>query len=687
MHRLVMVGPIRPSHSSKDGACRQCIVRADDQEPALVAHGNGRSIAPRSTRPDRRAIGQQCPTQRSSVSAVKLASNRLTRSLPIAGLICFLVFASAGCSRSKSTPAAQGGATGAHEVSSNTKSPVNRANQDTLPESSIDLSNPEESVTTTEDVVTSPPSKTPSPAPPKTGRIMLLAKTGPLLIDLHITHEGQAIAKTFQDSVDQIMKIAKESDSEPLTWKALLAHPRFRDGQFGNPATGSYQAQADAIRQYDTTKNGRVDRNEFVRYLTNNQTSRGLSFFTSNHRQRENREGSWIAEWLDRDSNRRLDAREVANAAERLLLRDIDDDGLLTSTELSEFRTQAPGMQPNRSRSRTSFAPTTGWLFEANETNYPWSDIRVAWENAYSAGQPLRPQDLGRGARLFEQLDLDADGSLDTVELEMLTEIPATLSFDIDFGSGLPTVKLAGSRIPPVEIIALVQHQSNRVTLRIADLVVDFFGIGSRRDEAERLQVETYVMQTDKDADGLISADEFAGAAAPFLGQSFENLDLNNDDALSVNELVTLAGQRTLLNRNRLRVRADGQADALFALLDINADGRLDAREVSEASNSLSSLDKNGDGQLRASEYNDALLVGIALGDTLNSDPSVADATLSPPVVRKQTSESIPRWFAGMDRNGDQNISWREFLGTREQFQALDQDADGFIDTDEAGNG
>jgi hypothetical protein len=38
-----------------------------------------------------------------------------------------------------------------------------------------------------------------------------------------------------------------------------------------------------------------------------------------------------------------------------------------------------------------------------------------------------------------------------------------------------------------------------------------------------------------------------------------------------------------------------------------------------------------------------------------------------------------------MDSNGDGDISPREFLGSREKFQQLDTDGDGFVSGDEAG--
>ncbi len=53
-------------------------------------------------------------------------------------------------------------------------------------------------------------------------------------------------------------------------------------------------------------------------------------------------------------------------------------------------------------------------------------------------------------------------------------------------------------------------------------------------------------------------------------------------------------------------------------------------------------------------------------------------AATRPPAGRR------PDWFHKMDRNHDGDVSRREFLGPRDQFDRLDRDKDGLIDADEA---
>ena len=50
----------------------------------------------------------------------------------------------------------------------------------------------------------------------------------------------------------------------------------------------------------------------------------------------------------------------------------------------------------------------------------------------------------------------------------------------------------------------------------------------------------------------------------------------------------------------------------------------------------------------------------------------------------RRPSTAGPLWFRKMDRNGDGDVSPREFLGTAEQFRRLDLDGDGLISVEEA---
>lgn len=122
----------------------------------------------------------------------------------------------------------------------------------------------------------------------------------------------------------------------------------------------------------------------------------------------------------------------------------------------------------------------------------------------------------------------------------------------------------------------------------------------------------------------------------------------------------------------------------LLRLLDHDNDRQLTRRETNNLAEFLKSFDRNGDGQLSVSEIPTAIRLAITHGPK-------AHQFLSKPINAQrpgdaQTEAEAPAWFAGMDRNGDGDLSRREFQGSPSQFGKLDSDGDGLISAAEAQN-
>jgi hypothetical protein len=132
--------------------------------------------------------------------------------------------------------------------------------------------------------------------------------------------------------------------------------------------------------------------------------------------------------------------------------------------------------------------------------------------------------------------------------------------------------------------------------------------------------------------------------------------------------------------RAQLRLMVHDQCDALFEALDENADGKLGEREIATCSDRMLEWDANGDEQLAVSELPYCMVVAFLRGER----PAEQSFYVPTSVSAASLGVEAPPWFLHADLNGDGDVSRREFLGSTEQFSALDTNKDGYIDAAEA---
>jgi Ca2+-binding EF-hand superfamily protein len=138
----------------------------------------------------------------------------------------------------------------------------------------------------------------------------------------------------------------------------------------------------------------------------------------------------------------------------------------------------------------------------------------------------------------------------------------------------------------------------------------------------------------------------------------------------------------------RVSLTASRKGEGLWDILDRNRDGILGLREMREAPKVLASLETNGAGFITRENVPASYVLQLGLGRThLNRLSGGEVVTLSQAGALEYPGPDVgggPLWFRKMDRNGDGDVSRREFLGSPEEFKKLDLNGDGLISREEA---
>ncbi len=551
--------------------------------------------------------------------------------------------------------------------------------------------------------------------------IVHFADKRPVLLRLHVTVDGRPLAAIWNDYVSKVFE-QLDTDKAGFLDQAKVQRMPSVNELFG----GDYDSALPTLAKLDTNGDGKVSREELAGYFRSLGATAFQAPGAARRGQPDNNFGGFIIlsgggggapdadavnaalfKLLDSNGDGKLSKEELAAAPAVLLKLDRNDDEMITSNEI------IPGGRAQNNDGNLAFAIVQRAPRRDQDNDAFWqlqdgtgkAELarrlqRYAKKDAKGkAAAKLSRTDLGLDEATFAKLDADRDGLLDTEELSHFADRTPDLELKVDLGKKA-TVQVVKRGL---NLESQIRTGKNGVlTLEMIGARIDLKALAAAKTEVdqlakvERAQYLQAFKRADRDNNGYVDMTEAMRTRS--FRTLFKVMDRDGDGMLYLKEveayLDAFQGLRATAGISCATVGLTSEGKGLLELLDTDGDGRLSVRELRNAGKVIADLDRDRDGMLSRVEIPRCSQATFRLGSpTAGPRGPALDGNVifiadgNPFGQRQQQPMRQPRgpeWFRKMDRNGDGDVSRREFLGTDAQFKAIDTDGDGLISVEEA---
>jgi Ca2+-binding EF-hand superfamily protein len=537
--------------------------------------------------------------------------------------------------------------------------------------------------------------------------LVYLGESRPVVMRLHAQLNGKPFSAVWQDWVKKLFQHFDRDGDGVLSPAEAVRAPKaeFLRQQLQGDASAPDEANVGRLSEYGPdVKDGPLTLAQFTAYYR--RAGFGpLRVVLAPEQEAGEALTEVLFRHLDGDKDGKLSREELAAAATVLQKLDYDDDEMISVEELAPSNAPAgPRRAPRPGRGREVRSGEASFLAVAPGAS-PLELTRALLERYdRDRNRRLTRAEIGLDAASFKQLDADGNGELDADELakflrrapdfEVLVRLrppaprrpPAAAALVLggafialprgaEGDRGLTLLSAGGKAAPPAGLVRQLGGEDLAITL--SDGVLDL-ARGQASSNAFQQSRQLYLAQfraADRDKRGFVERKQLRGDEAQVLLSLFPFADRDGDGKLTEKELQAYLALLAEGANCFTVVRIADRGRSLFEALDANGDGRLSVRELRTAWARLGPWDRDGDGCLARAEVPRRYQVVLGAGEA---------AAGAPPPARRAPAPSGPLWFRKMDRNGDGDVSPREFLGTPEEFRRIDTDGDGLIDADEA---